>query len=88
MIPFIIHRWLRGDRGIAPAGIGTTVHELHDGHTRFGLAVERGPVEQFVLEDSEEALADGVVVAVSDRSRVRGYASLAGLNVERDRAGL
>src|SRR3954454_7700353 len=62
--------------------------ECEDCRFRFGQEPEAESVSQLALERGEEALAERVVIAVSDRSHRRGYSVLPETAAEFDRCVL
>ena len=47
-------------RGVQAAGVVPGFQVLKDGHARFGLSVERAPVDELAFERGEEAFRHGV----------------------------
>src|SRR6516165_7099704 len=58
--------------------------ELEDPPARLSLALEPAPIEQLALERSEEALAHGIVVGVSDRAHRGAHTGLTAALAELD----
>src|SRR4051795_12059631 len=62
--------------------------ECEDCRFRFGQQPEAESVSQLALERGEEALAERIVIAVSDRSHRREYSVLPATAAELDRCVL
>ncbi len=50
--------------------------KLENGHSGYGLGLETSPVDRLTLQGGKEALAQGVVEAVSDRTGGRPHPGL------------
>ncbi len=68
-----------------PSGIVPSLDELEDGDACLGKGPEAAAVNQFAFQCREEALAERIVVAITDRSSRRADASAATAVAEGDR---
>ena len=66
MAAFEVDRRDLAERGVPPARVVEALDEVEDGHLRLGLRLEAFAVEKLALERREEALAERVVVSVTD----------------------
>ena len=73
------------ERGVTSAWVVEALDEVEDGHLRLGLGLEAVPVEELTLEGREEALAQGVVVGVTDRAHRGSHTDFLASEPERDR---
>ena len=60
---------------------------LEDRCPGLGLRLEPTPIEQFLLEESEEAFGHGIVVVITDQAHRRHDAHLLAALAERDLDG-
>src|SRR5215207_414196 len=78
-----LRRGEKSERGVPAAAVVEDLDVLEDLGAQLGLGWPAAAVDELLLQGGEEALGDGVVVAVAARSHRLGDAGGAGLLAER-----
>src|ERR1700730_11243646 len=88
MTPFVVDRREIVERGMAAMRVVPTLDEVEHHHAGLDLGFETLAVEQLAFEGGEEALAHGVIEAITHRAHRRPHAGLAAALAEGDRSVL